>query len=107
MALPAMKFEQEDPVEERIARLETNVENIQSDITEMKGDIRKLGDKIDDVDKRLGGRIDEVDKRLTGMLLGLERSFADLKVGRANDRVWWLVIAAGILSVMAHGFKWI
>lgn len=132
MAAPALKFEREYPVEEQIARLETKVENIQSDITQMKGDIRNLGTKIDEVDKRLTAKIDEVDKRLTakidevdkrlsakidekvgsldvkltGMILALEKSFSDLKVSRANDRVWWLVIAGAILSVMAKGFKW-
>jgi hypothetical protein len=38
--------------------------------------------------------------------MGLQNSFADLKVSRANDRVWWLMISAALLGIMAHGLKW-
>ena len=48
MAMPALKFEPENSVEDRLARVETKVEHIQSDITEMKTDIRRLDNKIDD-----------------------------------------------------------
>jgi len=111
MALPALKFEPEDPVEERLARVETKVENIQSDITGMKTDIRRLDNKIDALDQKLTGKIEEVDKRLGGKMDSgfdaLKAAIADLRIGRANDRVWWLMIAAALLGVMAHGFKWI
>ena len=146
MAMPALKFEPETPVEERLARLEVSVENIQSDVTEMKTDIRRLDGKIDDLNKGLSAKIgdgdlrterkiDEVDKRLTGkiealdeklsakidaldkkqsesfdalrtLIMSLQNSFADLKVSRANDRVWWLMISAALLGIMAHGLKW-
>jgi hypothetical protein len=33
--------------------------------------------------------------------------FADLKERRWKDKVWWLLISAGLLGIMAHGFKWI
>ena len=49
MALPALKFEMETPLEERVARLEANVEPIQKDVSDMKIDIRRLGDKIGSV----------------------------------------------------------
>ena len=49
MAMPALMFEMEMPLEERVARLEANVEHIQSDISDMKIDIRRLDDKIDGV----------------------------------------------------------
>ena len=157
MAMPALKFEPETPVEQRLARLEVSVENIQSDVTEIKTDIRRLVGGIDEVDKRLTGKIDEANTRLTGkidevntrltgkidalgekmsakidevdtrlsgkidaldkkqtesfetlrtMIMGLQNSFADLKVSRANDRVWWLMISAALLGIMAHGLKW-
>jgi len=28
-------------------------------------------------------------------------------VGRMLDKVWWLLISAALLGVMARGFKWI
>jgi hypothetical protein len=39
-------------VQERVARLEANVEHIRADISDVKIDIRRLNDKIDSVDHR-------------------------------------------------------
>jgi chromosome segregation ATPase len=144
MAMPARKLEWEVPVEDRLGKLEAQVEHIRTDISDLKVDVRRLNDKIDgvdkrlcdkidevdkrlcgkidEVDKRLSGKIDEVDKRLNGKIdevdkrLGgkidslresMEKQFSKLNVGRAYDRVWYLLIGATILGVMAHGFKWI
>ena len=158
MAMPALKFEPEDPLEDRIARLEVNVEHIQKDVSEMKVDIRRLNDKIDAVDQnltakidavdakltakidavdakltakidavdaKLTAKIDGVDQRLTGKIDSLkdaqttlainmekgfaavEKSLGELRTARGFDRVWYLLMIAGILSVMARAFKWI
>jgi phage host-nuclease inhibitor protein Gam len=151
MALPALKLEAENPVEERVARLEVNVEHILLDVGDIKIDIRrlndkgdtveqrltdkidavdkrlsdkidavdkKLSDKIDAVDKKLSDKIDAVDQKLTGkfdslkdtvaaLTLRVETGFADMKASRAMDRVWWLLMCAAMLGVMAHGFKWL
>jgi hypothetical protein len=37
----------------------------------------------------------------------MEKLFAELKIGRALDRVWWLLMCGTLLGVMARGFKWI
>lgn len=44
---------------------------------------------------------------MTSLALNVEKSFAALKIGRALDRVWWLLKCAAMLGVMARGFKWI
>jgi hypothetical protein len=149
--MPALKFEPEDPVEERTVMLEADVKHIRSDVSELKVDGRRLNDKvdglsqqlvgkIDEVDHRLGGKIDEVDQRLNAKIdgveqrlsgkidevdrrlcgkidsvkdsvaslaLAMEKSFAELKIGRALDRVWWLLMSAALLGIMARAFKWI
>jgi hypothetical protein len=111
MAMPALKFEPEEPVEDRIATLEADVRHIRTDVADTKIYIRRLNDKIDGVEQRLTGKIDEVDRRLTdkiaSLTLSMEKSFAELKIGRALDRVWWLLMSAALLAVMARGFKWI
>jgi predicted nucleic acid-binding Zn-ribbon protein len=147
MAIPALKIEPEAPLEERFARLEINVEHIQKDVSDMKVDIRRLGDKIDAVDEKLTAKIDGVEQRLTAKIDGVEqrlatkidgvdqrltgkfdslkdvvtalainmekqfakveKSIGDLRTARAFDRVWWLIMSAGILSIMARAFKWI
>ena len=129
MAVPALMFESENPVEERVAVLEANVEHIRSDISDIKVDIRRLNDKIDDVDHKLSdkidavdqkltNKIDAVDQRLTGKIDGVDQKFtgkfdsiaqaiSDLKIGHAHDRVWWLLMSAALLGIMARAFKWI
>jgi len=136
MAMPAMKFEPEDPLEDRVARLEVNVEHIQKDVSEMKVDIRRLNDKIDGVDNKLTAKIDGVEEKLTAKIDGvdqrltgkidslkdalatlainmekgfanIEKSLGELRTARGFDRVWYLLMAAGMLSVVARAFKWI
>ena len=96
MGMPALMFELERPVEERVAKLEANVEHIRSDISDMKVDIRRLSDKIDNVDQKLSGKLDSV-----------VQAIADLRVGRALDRVWWLLMSGALLGIMARAFKWV
>src|SRR4051812_32525134 len=111
MAMPAVKYEPEDPLEDRVARLEVNVEHIQKDVSEMKVDIRRLNDKMDGIDEkltakidgveqRLTAKIDGVDQRLTGKIdslkdalttlaINMEKQFGMLRTARAFDRVWY------------------
>ena len=96
MAMPALKLELEEPVEERLAKLEVNVEYMRADIADMKIDMRRLNDKIDSVDQKLTGKIDSI-----------LQAIAALKVGRAVDRVWWLLMSGALLGIMARAFKWI
>jgi predicted nucleic acid-binding Zn-ribbon protein len=107
MARPALKFQLEDPMEERVAKLEANVEHIRSDVSDIKTDVRRLNDKIDGVNKDLSGKIDGVNKDLSGKIDTVIQAIADLKIGRALDRVWWLLMSGALLGIMARAFKWI
>ena len=114
MALPALKFEMETPLEERVARFEANVEHIQKDVSDVKIDIRRLSDKIDNVDQKLSARIDSVKDSVTALAINMEKQFthvekslAALHTARAFDRVWWLLMSGALLGVMARAFKWI
>jgi phage shock protein A len=118
MAMPALLLESENPVEERVARLEANVEHIRSDISDMKIDIRRLGDKVDTVDQKLSAKIDTVDQKLSAKIDNMDQklstkidsvvqAIAELRIGRALDRVWWLLMSGALLGIMARAFKWI
>jgi DNA anti-recombination protein RmuC len=140
MAIPALKFELEEPVEERIARLEAHVEHIQADVSDTKVDIRRLNDKVDGLDQKLCAKIEDVkqmlttriddvnqtltakiealdqkltakiealDQKLTAKIDALNQAFSELRISRALDRVWWLLMCGTLLGVMARGFKWI
>jgi uncharacterized protein YoxC len=94
-------------MEERVAKLEANVEHIRSDVSDIKTDVRRLNDKIDGVNKDLSGKVDGVNKDLSGKIDTVIQAIADLKIGRALDRVWWLLMSGALLGIMARAFKWI
>lgn len=107
MAMPAQKIDSEVFVEERVARLEANVEHIQFDISEMKTDIREIRSEMKEMHQSLSSRIDSLRDSLASLALSTEKSFAAMRVSRMADRVWWLLMSAGLLAVMARGFKWL
>ena len=77
MAMPALKLEAENPVEERVARLEVNVEHILLDVSDIKIDIRRLNDKFDTVEQRLTDKIDGVDQKLSDKIDGVDQKLSD------------------------------
>jgi peptidoglycan hydrolase CwlO-like protein len=93
MGMPARKLEFEEvTVEDRLARLESHVEHIQSDVSEIKGDIRRLDAKIDSVKDSIAAQTVSNEK------------------ARSKLVVWaltlYVTLAAGLLTVMGHGFHW-
>lgn len=93
MGMPARKFDFEEvPVEERLARLESNVEHIQSDVSEMKVDIRRLNDKID-----------SLKDQVSDLALTMEKSNSQL-------RIWTMTFyiggAGALLTFLAHSLHW-
>jgi predicted nucleic acid-binding Zn-ribbon protein len=84
MAMHAERLER--TVEERIARLESHVEHIQTDVTQMKADIRRL------------------DHSLSELRLAMEKSFSRLTLW---GLMLYVALAASLLGVMAKGFGWI
>jgi hypothetical protein len=88
MGMPALKLQFEEvSVEERLARLETSVENIHSNVAEMKVDIRRLNDKIDGVDQRLSAKIDGVEGKLCAKIDGVEEKLC-AKIEAVDQRVY-------------------
>lgn len=91
-------------MEARIARLEATVGHIQSDVSEIKTDVRRLGDKIDDANRSLNDKIDDVNRSLGCKIDSVKDSLASAKV-------WALLLyiaqTATLFGVMAHGFGWL
>jgi septation ring formation regulator EzrA len=93
MGMPARKFEFEEvPVEERLARLESNVEHIQSDVSEMKVDIRRLNDKID-----------AVKDSIATQSLTMEKSISRLTVWAI---MLYISMAGGFLTFLGRSLHW-
>ncbi len=96
MANPARKFEVEYPLEARITRLEATTDHIQSDVTEIKDNL-----------KRLDAKIDALRDHVATFEGKMRDAFESIRVGRAMDKVWALLAMGTLLGVMARGFKWI
>src|SRR3569833_240898 len=86
MAMPANKFEPEAPLEDRVARLDANVEHIQRDVSEMKTDIRRLNDKVEAVDHKLTAKIDGVEQKLTAKIDGVDHKLT-AKIDGVDQRL--------------------
>jgi len=76
MAFPALKFESETPLEERVARLEANVEHIQKDVADIKIDIRRLNDKMESVDQKLSTKIESADQKLSAKIDSVDQKLS-------------------------------
>ena len=115
MGMPARKFEFEEiSVEERLARLESSVEHIQSDVSEMKVDIRRLNDKIDGMDQRLCVKIEGGDQKLSDKFDSLKDLIAaqSLTTEKSISRltVWaitlYISMAGGFLTFLGRSLHW-
>jgi SMC interacting uncharacterized protein involved in chromosome segregation len=107
MAAAEKELNTEIFMEERIARLETQVEHIHKDLTRIEGKVDKLDEKLDAKVGKLDEKIDAQNKRHEAFRLDVMNKFAQMAKGRMADKVWLLLIAAALLGVMARGFKWI
>jgi hypothetical protein len=67
----------------------------------------KLTAKFEALDLRLSGKTDALKDSLASLALTCEKSFAALRIGHALDRVWWLLMSAALLGIMARAFQWI
>jgi predicted nuclease with TOPRIM domain len=83
----------ERSMEERATRLESHFEHIQTDVTEMKADIRRLDQKFD-----------SLKDSVSELRLSMERSFHKFTLWGLT---LYFALATSLLGVMAKGFGWI
>ena len=72
MSMPMRKVEPEKPVEQRVARIEAHVEHIQSDVTELKVDFRRLAAKVDAFQDKMSDGLaalnDKIDRKVAWLI---------------------------------------
>ncbi|MBS0419742.1 MAG: hypothetical protein JSR66_18675 [Proteobacteria bacterium] len=101
-----------DTVEEKLtAKIDAVEEKLTAKIDAVD---QKLNAKIDAVDQRLAGKIDSLRDVVTALAINMEKQFASLdksigtlRTARAFDRVWYLLMSAALLGIMARAFKWL
>jgi predicted nuclease with TOPRIM domain len=87
-------------MEERIARLEAHTSHLQEDVRRIDQKIDALAEKLDTLKDAVANKFDELTSALNAFKLETTKA-------RWADRVWWLLISAALLGVMARGFKWV
>jgi chromosome segregation ATPase len=114
--------EPEPDMDSRIVRAEAKLESIETNIAEIKADLRSLGAEMragfDDVRKEMRAVFDELRKGNTAGQVSLESVRGAVETVRTaveSAKVLALVVfggalatvAIGLLGIIARGFKWI
>ncbi|MCA2659356.1 MAG: hypothetical protein IM496_12850 [Microcystis sp. M049S2] len=60
-------------INQKLDNLQKDVTDIKIELSEVKGEIKRLEGKIDGVEKRLEEKIDGIEKRLEGKIDGVEK----------------------------------
>jgi hypothetical protein len=101
----------DDPVQVQIARLSSDVKHIETVVSDIKVDVRRIDGKLDSIDERvhqLDTRVYQVEQRVTEKM---NNGFTAIRSDIATMKVWalglYITLAGGLLFVMAKGFKWI
>jgi septation ring formation regulator EzrA len=108
----------QEEVEGRFGRLESDMAHMRTDLADVKLDQRDIRDtlgKMYDSITTLRDEMHQADLKLAAAIASVEFKLAELyakldhKIDRKSltDRLWMLSVAASLLAVMAHGFKWI
>jgi len=86
--------------DERIAIVETTINNINITLNEIKSALVRIDNKLDSRFDHLNSKIDSLNDKV------------DSRFDKVNDRIWtqfyWIIGGfATITAIMAHGFHWI
>ena len=115
-----------DPLESRVARIESDVEHIKEVTTDLRVELRRTNDrmdagfqavnkKIDDGYKELNKKIDDGLQAATKKTDDVHHSLRD-RIDSVNNKLnsmalWalllYVTLAGGLLTVIARSFKWI
>ena len=95
----------------QLARLRSDVQHVQKDVTDVKVDLRRVGDRLDAMNERFDGKLDAMNGRIDGKLDAVNGRIDGLRAEIYSMKVWamgmYFALAGSLLFVMAKGFKWL
>lgn len=95
----------------QLARLTSDVQHVQKDVTDVKVDLRRVGDRLDAMNERFDGKLDAMNGRIDGKLDAVNGRIDGLRAEIYSMKVWamgmYFALAGSLLFVMAKGFKWL
>ena len=113
--------EMDEAIQAQIARLASDVQHVQTDVADIKVDLRRVDDKLATLNGYIAGvdaRVYQVEQKLTEKIEGLRtgltaeftKEFAALRKDVSSMKVWaltlYVALSGSLLFVMAKGFKW-
>jgi predicted nuclease with TOPRIM domain len=93
-----------EQLEVRVARIESDVQHIKEVTTDLRVELRRTNDKIDETRDTLEGKIDALDKKFDGKLDALKEKLHPVIVWAL---LLYFAFAGSLVGVLAKGFKWI
>lgn len=110
-----LEMDEQTQTQARLARLEANVEHIQSDVADIKTDLRRTNDKIEGLRQELTrnseGARGDLTQKIEGVREELTQKIDGLRQDMYSLKVWalglYIALAGSLLIVMAKGFKWL
>ena len=87
-------------IEVRLLRLEDKVTGIATDLKEFKTEFKELRSEFKSEVSSFRGEMNSLRTRM-------EDGFQSLRKEMSDTKVWALIIAAGVLGILAKGFHWI
>jgi hypothetical protein len=95
----------------QLARLTSDVQHVQKDVTDIKVELRRVGDRLDAMNERFDGKLDAMNGRIDGKFDAVNGRIEGLRQEMHSMKVWalgmYFALAGSLLFVMAKGFKWL
>jgi hypothetical protein len=93
-----------EPVESRIARIESDVAHISAVTTDLGVDLRRTNDKVDAGFRRTDDGIERLNNKVDAVHHSLKDKLHSMTVWAL---LLYATLAAGLLTVIGRAFKWI
>jgi chromosome segregation ATPase len=104
-------FEMDETVQAQIARLTSDVQHIQTDVSDVKVALRRFDDKLDALNARIDGVRTDLTEKFEGLRGDVNAKIDSLRSEISSMKVWalslYFALAGSLLFVMAKGFKWL
>jgi predicted nucleic acid-binding Zn-ribbon protein len=91
-------------LDDRVAKMESDLKHVQEDVAELKTDVREIRHEVKDLRTEFSGFRVEVTREFGALR-------TELRTSVQQNKIWMLLIASGTVLVptvtaLAHALKW-
>lgn len=96
---------------DQLAELRSDVRHLQSDVTEIKAELRVVNQRIDVLSDKVDKKLDALSNKVDTNLNALRDKVDALGTSLGSAKLWAVLMVSGVvvqlLYVIAHGLKWL